>query len=77
MTTLLEKYGVTEAQAQSAIDRALIAKRNGYKDQVQAALTDIGKLAMPPAGHSCPDCNTHGDLYCLQIAIERLRGMRE
>ncbi len=75
METHLTEYGLTEDQARAAINIAIVAKKNGYAEGVQAALMEIDKLAMPPLGHSCPDCNAPGDLYCLSTAIERFRGL--
>jgi len=42
--------------------------------EVQADLNRLGDLAVPPPGHSCPDCARAGILYCLTVAIERTRG---
>ena len=45
--------------------------------QAQAILSELGTMAIPPAGHSCPDCNRSGAAYCPTIAAERLRGIRK
>jgi hypothetical protein len=49
--------------------------RIGFANR-QELLGKLGSLAVPPAGHSCPDCSCAGTLYCVSIAAERLRGSR-
>lgn len=45
-------------------------------EQRQKVLRTLGDLALPPKGHSCPMCSQPGDLYCLDVAIQRLRGIQ-
>lgn len=73
-----QKYGISEDRAQAIINKALKFKAMGkeYRDDVQEQLADLGRLALPPRGHSCPDCNTAGTMYCLTVAVERFRGTR-
>jgi hypothetical protein len=42
---------------------------------VQEILADVPTLSMPPSGHCCPFCSRIGSMFCLAIAIERLRGI--
>lgn len=59
---------VTDEQVQ-ILSEAMKANRENR----QEVLARLGKLALPPKGHSCPDCSWHSELFCLQIAIQRSR----
>lgn len=62
---------------------AVLAKATSYTArgpdalrEIQTILAELGNLAVPPRGHSCPACCHQGALYCMNVAAERLRGMR-
>lgn len=49
----------------------------GYGEEADQLLAKLGAIAIPPLGHSCPSCSRDGVLYCQQIAVDRLRGLRK
>ena len=78
MGKFYDQWGVLEDQAERVIASAQMLKGNrAEREAIQGELAAIRKLAKPPRGHSCPDCNRSNEMYCLSIAVQRVRGLRE
>lgn len=73
-----EHYPAFDPKKLEMLNLALAWSRDtpDLRNERQAKLGELGALAIPPAGHSCPMCNRQGELYCSAIAAERIRGLR-
>ena len=75
---ICEHYPAVDPRKLELLNVALAWSRDtpDLRSERQAKLGELGALAIPPTGHSCPFCNRVGELYCSAIAAERIRGLR-
>ena len=71
----IQRWGTSEERVNRAIAEAIVADNAGNRKGIQHALAGL-MIAIPPSGHSCPNCNQPGEMYCPTVAIDRFRGLR-